>query len=59
MVQKIIVILIVVGAVAFAIRALVRSIKGKSSCGCDCCNCPKSKSSRCSSDSRKSSDSRG
>ncbi|MBO4589321.1 MAG: FeoB-associated Cys-rich membrane protein [Bacteroidales bacterium] len=40
MLQTIIVILIVVTAVVFAVRGLVRTIKGKRSCNCNCDNCP-------------------
>ena len=38
--QTIIVALIVATALLFAVRGLVRTIKGKRSCNCGCDNCP-------------------
>ena len=40
MIQKIIVGVVVVAAVFFAVRRLLRTLKGRGGCGCGCQDCP-------------------
>ena len=40
MIQTIIALAIVAAAVGFAVRGLVRTLKGKKSCSCGCSHCP-------------------
>ncbi|MBR1834335.1 MAG: FeoB-associated Cys-rich membrane protein [Bacteroidales bacterium] len=40
MLQTIITLLIVAAAVGFAVRGLVRTLKGKGHCSCGCDHCP-------------------
>lgn len=40
MLQTVIALLIVAAAVGFAVRGLVRTLRGKSGCSCGCSHCP-------------------
>ena len=47
MIQTVIVLLIVACAVFFAVRWIVRTVKGKGGCQCSCSGCPYSGDKNC------------